>query len=179
MRIFQKRRAFTLTEITIVLGIVGLILGVIWQQFQVLRVNKMTSQEMQQLTAIAQNIRSMYGSGTDLGYTTFSDATASMVKANVFPADMPLNVYGYPTVAEGGFARIDITPNSPGANSNQFEVEFLPLPQTCSRLLQLVTGAYASLDVAYVYDGTKWQNPANGPLNFTGCTYASFTFRLH
>jgi prepilin-type N-terminal cleavage/methylation domain-containing protein len=94
----NRKRGFTLTEIAIVLGIIGLILGAIWVAAAAVYTNLRTSKTSTELLDILQNVRSMYATAGVV------DATANMtlanpptaqsgggltyVQAGVFPADM-------------------------------------------------------------------------------------------
>src|SRR5882762_1552401 len=56
----QEKRGFTLTEIAIVLGIVGLILGAIWVAAAAVYSNLRTSKATTELLNIVQNVRALY-----------------------------------------------------------------------------------------------------------------------
>src|SRR5271170_6840773 len=61
----KEERGFTLTEIAIVLGIIGLILGAIWVAAAAVYTNMRTSKTTTELLDIVQNMRAMYAtSGT-------------------------------------------------------------------------------------------------------------------
>lgn len=79
----EAKRGFTLTEIAIVLGIVGLILGAIWVAAAAVYNNLRTSKGTTELLVTVQNIRALY-------------ATSGLVDAG---ADMPVNA---PPAAGGG-----------------------------------------------------------------------------
>lgn len=75
-----KSRGFTLTEIAIVLGIIGIILGAIWAAAAMVYENNRTKQAREQSLAVINNWRSIYGSrhvdvadGTDITYLTVNN----------------------------------------------------------------------------------------------------------
>lgn len=65
-----QRRGFTLTEIAIVLGIIGLILGAVWAAASAVYSNMRTSQAEQGITATAQAVRSMFAASNNTGQSS-------------------------------------------------------------------------------------------------------------
>lgn len=80
-------RGFTLTEIAIVLAIVGIILGAIWAAAAMVYENNRTKQAHEQMLTIINNWRSIYGSRkVDIAdWTNITDMTAN---ANFSPSEM-------------------------------------------------------------------------------------------
>src|SRR5580700_11353983 len=68
----KEERGFTLTEIAIVLGIIGLILGALWVAAAAVYTNLRTSKTTTQLLTITQNLRALYATSASV------DATADM-----------------------------------------------------------------------------------------------------
>src|SRR5271168_1816583 len=60
----EEKRGFTLTEIAIVLGIIGLILGAIWVAAAAVYNNLRTSRATTELLTIAQNVRATYATSS-------------------------------------------------------------------------------------------------------------------
>src|SRR3984957_13178951 len=56
----KRKRGFTLTEIAIVLGIIGLILGAIWGAASAVYANKKAADAEQGITASTQAVRSLF-----------------------------------------------------------------------------------------------------------------------
>src|ERR1700733_2189126 len=80
----RKRRGFTLTEIAIVLGIVGLILGAIWVAAAAVYNNLRTSHANTEILQVAQAIRTLYAnSASDAALTV-----GNLISANAVPNDM-------------------------------------------------------------------------------------------
>ena len=71
----KRRRGFTLTEIAIVLGIVGLILGAIWAAASAVYENLKFSQAQQGITLSAQQVRSLFASSNTTGVPAGSPAS--------------------------------------------------------------------------------------------------------
>src|SRR5580698_8781109 len=81
----QRRRGFTLTEIAIVLGIVGLILGAIWVAAAAVYNNLRISHANTQILQTAQAIRTLYATQNTV---TAGDITPSIITAGAVPKDM-------------------------------------------------------------------------------------------
>jgi prepilin-type N-terminal cleavage/methylation domain-containing protein len=183
----RHKQGFTLTEIAIVLGVIGVILGAIWVAASTVNNNQRVTKATQQIITIVNNIRALESSrstfSSSLGPMT--DITAMMVNAGVFPADM-INNNGTSFNPWGGSVIINVIPNSPGANLSQFEVLYYPpaggnIP--CANLLTKTTGPGQDSGLQYVYDSFDgWQSAAGGTLgltNFTKCSGAvAWTFNL-
>jgi prepilin-type N-terminal cleavage/methylation domain-containing protein len=83
-RLDQKKKGFTLTEIAIVLGIIGLILGAIWVAAAGVYQNQRNTHANTQVMQLVQSIRTLYAtSASDTGLTT-----ASLITAGAVPTDM-------------------------------------------------------------------------------------------
>ncbi len=83
----QKRRGFTLTEIAIVLGIIGLILGAIWAAAAAVYSNMKVNSAERGITFAAQQVHSMFATASgNTGVAT--DLTAP----GMFPPDWNITV---------------------------------------------------------------------------------------
>lgn len=95
----QRRRGFTLTEIAIVLGIVGLILGAIWVAaaavYNNLRISHMNTAVLQ----IVQGTRTLYATQNQI---TPGDRTLDLINAKIVPSDLINNALTGLTSPWGG-----------------------------------------------------------------------------
>jgi len=85
----QKRlpiRGFTLTEIAIVLGVIGLIVGGVWFVAGMVRENARISQAVNQMNLVGQNMTSMLQGGYNPGLGAGTDITASMISSQAIPS---------------------------------------------------------------------------------------------
>ncbi len=189
-------RGFTLTELAIVLGVIGTMLGGIWLAAGAVNSNMKTNQAITELQAITQNIRAMNGSRQNFSSAaTVADQTAQFMTAGVFPNEMMPPGTPYPLNPWGGYVAIFIKPNSPQADNTQFEIAFYPdnvigdstnptIP--CGNLLTKTVGPNEDTGLVSVYDSAhNWRSPANAANvyldspDFVGCTgYVAWTFRL-
>ena len=86
-RLAQKRRGFTLTEIAIVLGIVGIILGAIWAAAAMVYSNNRTKEATTEVLTIIGNWQSIFGNRrVDIG--DWTDITAATITNKFMPSQM-------------------------------------------------------------------------------------------
>ena len=81
-----RKRAFTLTEIVIVLGIIGAILGAIWSAASHVGDSQKVNRAVTQILVISEGIRALYPSGTISGGS--QDLTALLQNSRIIPSDM-------------------------------------------------------------------------------------------
>jgi prepilin-type N-terminal cleavage/methylation domain-containing protein len=127
----QRRRGFTLTEIAIVLGVVGLILGAIWVAAAAVYNNLRVSHTNTQILQTAQAIRTLYSSQNTI---TSGDMTPDLIISAAVPEDM---VKGTTLIdAWGGNLWIEGTADNVG-----FYIEVDKVPQAaCINLVTAVGG---------------------------------------
>lgn len=136
----SQKKGFTLTEVAIVLGIVGLILGSIWVAAAAVYKNMRVSTTSNQILQIAQSIRAMHA--TSLVIDT-NVTTKALAQAGAIPKDMLDNATD-PTVARDVWG-YNITINasqSAGTNGDSFTIQLPGIPRdACVDLLVRNTGA--------------------------------------
>src|SRR5690349_11023145 len=96
----EAKRGFTLTEIAIVLGIVGLILGAIWVAAAAVYNNLRTSKGTTELLTVVQNVRALYATSglvdqnanMGVGNKNLAGAALTYVQGGMFPNDTLNNV---------------------------------------------------------------------------------------
>jgi len=139
----KKKRGFTLTEIAIVLGIIGLILGAIWVAAGAVYQNLRVSKAQTELLQITQAIRTLYATQTVVDTAAAVNLTSSLIAAKVFPSDAVLNA----TTVNGpwGGSTINVISQQASATTvpgDSFSVEFDNIPQSaCIALLTSATGS--------------------------------------
>ncbi len=86
----RKQAAFTLTEIVIVLGVVGIVLGAIFVAASSARKHVYTNQATDELNMIANNLRNFYSSQAagNVATSAWAAATPNMIQSGIFPAEM-------------------------------------------------------------------------------------------
>lgn len=148
----STRRGFTLTEIAIVLGIIGMILGAIWVAASSVYNNQRVARATNELLTIAQSVRSLYATSQTVDTTGNADMDVSAtnathytyLQANVFPSDMMVMSGSPPTPIaavdpwNGGVAITQATVTNAG---DAFNIFFDQVSQGgCIALLTANTG---------------------------------------
>jgi prepilin-type N-terminal cleavage/methylation domain-containing protein len=149
----KRKRGFTLTEIAIVLGIIGLILGAIWVAAAAVYNNLRISKATTQLLVITQNMRSMYATSsavdtgsdmTTVGTTCVAlGAATTYAQAGIFPADTVVGLPAGPVCVNGPWTNssINVVAAKVSAAADSFAVEFNNVPQSaCISMLTQNTG---------------------------------------
>ena len=163
----SSRRGFTLTELAIVLGIIGTILGGIWTAASMAHSSQIVDTSARQVVTIAQNIRSFYSGRTQIAPSLVgTEATTLLANAGVFPPDMQMQTvtdpnwgtYPRPANAFGGYVAIHII------SSNTFRVSYYNLSsmqctQLAAAVIQINNSSSGAAPVAF---GSWYTTPATG-----------------
>ena len=140
----RRVRGFTLTEVAIVLGIVGIILGSIWIAAAAVYRNMRINRTYEQVLILSQNIRALFGGGNTTGLPDSTNIVQMAIKANAFPSDMV-------STDAGGNTHVNHVWAIPTDNTvtvyatdmwfPRFWIEFLRTPQdVCIKMLTMLTG---------------------------------------
>jgi prepilin-type N-terminal cleavage/methylation domain-containing protein len=160
-------RGFTLTEIAIVLGVIGLVLGAIWVAVGSVQEGQKINQALQELQTVSQGVISLQN-GRAFTAAPDTDITSAMIAANAIPswAVISPTAAGNPWLSEAGGLIV-----YSGGNLNVFRVSFAEIPNdACIALATQATSCqygqsgcpmeivYAAngADV-YVPPGATWQ----------------------
>lgn len=195
MIIRYRQRGFSLTEMAIVLGIVGVVIGGIWAAAAMVSRNRLIQQQKQDLTTIVEGMRTLYAGKVfannmrpDADYYDWQrrEFSVKMDKYGVYPADLERRTgvaapnLGIVRNREGGSILIYPWSNSAVAANNVFEVEFFGTPRTCQRLAFEMARSADQTGLLQIYTvPTGWANPADVTFaSVEGCGEVSFAFRL-
>ena len=144
----KNTKGFTLTEIAIVLGIIGLILGAIWTAAAAVYQNQRVAHANTAILQIVQAVRGLYATAnSDAGLTV-----DNLVCSKAVPSDLVVGVCGGPATM------IDMWPAGvttivPSAASDGFAIEMSAVPQAaCINLLMAIGGQ--NRDPGLYYLGT-------------------------
>jgi len=128
----RKARGFTLTEIAIVLGIIGLILGAVWAAASSVYLNMRVSTTSQQLLQIAQGVKSLYATTSDMG-AAGAVTNAALAAAGAIPSDLVKVTAGVYSINNNAFGGAITVTNVDATN---YTVEFAGVPkQACAKML--------------------------------------------
>lgn len=189
MRI-KSRSGFTLTEIAIVLGVMGIVLSGIWTAASVVHRKRLVTQAAQQALAIVSNIRALYAGRQSFPYAAFThkNITAALVHAGAFPAECftgkgdttPKTPWGTPiTVVAASGAGSDTfildfyLENQTDDVCPSFLAEVLPGGYTFSKKLQYTTSTGTTDIYWYIVNTTTLD-----PEFLQDCKGAAITFTL-
>jgi len=145
----HSRKGFTLTEIAIVLGIIGLILGAIWVAASAVYNNLRVSKTTTQLLQVTQAVRAMYATTSTVdpsanmavGAVGAGTFPATYAQAGVFPSDMVISATA-PTVQDVWGGAAGVTATTTTAANDSFAVIFTGVPTAaCISLLTGNTGS--------------------------------------
>ncbi|NTU76215.1 MAG: prepilin-type N-terminal cleavage/methylation domain-containing protein [Alphaproteobacteria bacterium] len=134
-----SRRAFTLTETVIVLGIVGIVLGAIWLAASVVWKNYQVYSAKNQILAVVQKTRDYYGPSAGHVPAGPAEITATLIGLRILPLEMLQDPGAAVTVANhalssevGGAFRV----YSVDASGRRLRVQLRALePDSCMQLL--------------------------------------------
>lgn len=84
----RQNKGFTLTEIAIVLGIMGLILGAIWVAASGVYANQRVNSANTAVMQIAQGVRALYATSSNMGNVAVSNQTNALITANAVPRNL-------------------------------------------------------------------------------------------
>lgn len=160
----MRRSGFTLTEIAIVLGIVGLVLGVIWFAAAMVYENNRTKKAVEQVLAITNNWCSIYGS-RHVDVPGWTDITAMTIDLNFMPSDMIDE--GVTTQGRGAWPQSWVTVSG-NDFYNGIRVDYGGLtPSACSRLaMALFVNANSDLIYSDINNQTPKLYPPAGSDNY-------------
>ena len=139
----ESKRGFTLTEIAIVLGIIGLILGAIWVAAAAVYNNMRISTANTQLLQITQAVRAMYATSATVDAGADMPGNLTYLRAGIFPTSaLDTGVPSSATAAHNPWnGNIYISHATYNVNSDGFIVAFDAIPsQGCISLLTSSTG---------------------------------------
>lgn len=155
-----RSRGFTLTELAIVLGVAGMILGGIWAAWSAVSLKMQTNRFDQQITMIVQNIRELYPAPRVFAGTSWLNQSARYAAAGVFPTEM-LDNAGLPRDPWGNLVELYTPP--PGAD-NVFTFAIASAAGTTPEACQAIIKRLVVSATERVFVATKW-GPGIGMIN--------------
>ena len=179
----KKRRGFTLTELAIVLGVIGTILSAVWVAAGKVNASNRTQKAAGQVLQIINGYRSLYGAhGIDVGGCFSSDVTCTGAIAGYFPSDMTAestcstgNGSTYPQTPWGGSSYVSVTTCQ---SNNTILIAYTNLSQAaCISLANAILGA-TDLTYESIYNGSGWTSqwlpPYSGNTAWTSSQISSY-----
>jgi prepilin-type N-terminal cleavage/methylation domain-containing protein len=172
-------RGFSLTEISIVLALFGLLLGVIWVTASTVLQNSGVSHAIQQVTETVQNIRDQFANTQNPpGWTAGSDMTATLKGRLLFPAEMTQGASV--THAMGGTFQVVEPTCGTGAAPNTIKLPVSVCPATPNNLVyfRIVLNGLSQTYCTKILEAVPVADTAMGIVqagvtNGNGCTSTS------
>jgi prepilin-type N-terminal cleavage/methylation domain-containing protein len=139
-----RKRGFTLTEIAIVLGIIGLILGAIWGAASSVYANKKVSDAERGITSTAAAVRSSFATSNSTGAAS---AGAKITTPGMLPVAWTSSggAYGNPWAPSSGGTFAYVLGDSGALTDFAVELDGLTA-QGCAALLSYFSSAASSLN---------------------------------
>lgn len=121
----SRRRGFTLTEIAIVLGVVGVVLAGIWSASTAVQRSARVNRTIQQLTQIVSGTRALFASYGTINQSDAATFSALLYRSGIIPPELNTSTGGGVTLyhAWGGSMVVSFTAPS----KLQIELYNLPL----------------------------------------------------
>ena len=152
-------KGFTLTELAIVFGVMGLILGAVWVAGNNARDNRKVSLAVNEIITIVHNIREMYAERSSFsGLPVDSEVSGLLMNAGVFPAEMINTSTGSPVINPWGGGTL-LWVNHGGIN-NSFWVSMYNL--TRRGCTDIATALGTNGAVVGLLDVESWFSTTNG-----------------
>ena len=165
----QKRRGFTLTELAIVLGVMGTILSAIWVASARVNASKNAQKANEQVQMILAGYKSLYAS-KQIDVTVLTDMTCLGVNAGFFPADMLPSVSCVTDAGALGFIPIaagePTYPQTPWGGTSYVQVMLSPLDYFSIRVNNLTQEACISIANASMASGSMVAYNVSGTNGF-------------
>jgi type II secretory pathway pseudopilin PulG len=182
----QSRRAFTLTEAAIVLGIVGLILGAIWVAASSVYNNMRIKRTNEQILVMVQGIRSIFAASAVTGTSGTGSLITQLVDARIIPSDVVIN---NTTLSNSFGGAITINNATITVAGDAFELKYARVPRNvCAEIGVRLTSSARDTGLFNVTLGSTTTTLTSWPLNLTtalsSCNNASdinevaFVFQL-
>jgi type II secretory pathway pseudopilin PulG len=165
----NRRAAFTLTEIAIVVGIIGMMISAIWIAATNVYTQKKSAQAVTDTIAIIQGVRSLYATAQSTGDSDGTNETNILSSAGIFPTDMVNgngvgSAWGYPPTSSTSVTSQSQT-NSSANTGDAFAIEIDGIPSGgCVQFLQSVAGT--SRDSGLFYVGIPQNSTAGNSTTF-------------
>jgi prepilin-type N-terminal cleavage/methylation domain-containing protein len=151
----SRCRGFTLTELAIVLGVIGVILSAIWVAASAVYANKNTARAVEQVLQIVNGFRAMYGAHQVDSGPWQTNITSMAISNGIMPSDMIQSGNTFNGIGPWGGSTVQVLS---GSQWNVIAVQYSGLSQqACNDLADaLITGGNPQLVYAALPGGAAW-----------------------
>lgn len=166
----HAQHGFTLTELAIVIGIIGLLLGGVWVAAVSVQKNSRNSQAAQDILTMVANLRSTFMAINTFTSGTDFDATKNMITAGVIPNDLVTSTTAA-TNAWNGAVKIITSPTGGGANAFRISYANMPIDACIGIASQIANVGTSDAPINLITGATTTAIPYNGnPAPTAPCT---------
>lgn len=172
----QNVRGITLTELTIVMMIIGVIMGAIWVAAAAVYRNNRIATTQKQIMVIVQKARSLHGltQGTMLDMAIQGTAGAvTMAQAGAIPIEMMDDPSNPGAVKHAWDDDVTFGALNNGVNGDSFRIGLVDIPQNvCGELLVRMTGVDRDPGILQAGTSTQMYGTSDFPLSIIEATTA-------
>jgi prepilin-type N-terminal cleavage/methylation domain-containing protein len=133
-------KGFTLTELAIVLGVIGIILGAVWASARTVYQSREATQANAEILALIQGINSTYANTSVTGDAAGTDETGLLSNAGVLASDMNAT-----TTPWGTGTGIRVTSQTASLAGDSYAIELNGVPTAGCDTLLLMSNYPSSL----------------------------------